>query len=269
MVQPSRNDELADELIEFDIKVKDARYEVPEPFKLENLRTLPNNYENALNNTLSLRKTALRNSQLQQTLVDTFSELICEKWIEPIEDLSSCIKPTWYLPFFVTKSAKPRVVYDGAAAVQGMSLNQAVFAGENLLNNLVEVLTRFRRGKFACVADLSECFFQVQIPPSQRVLYRLIWFKDNDVKTGGVQAYRFTRHVWGINSSPFVALLAIKRLVEENSVNASSLTLKAVKHNRYMDDVLLANNSLENLLLIIREGLELFRSRGFKLQNGG
>ena len=38
----------------------------------------------------------------------------------------------------MTKSAKPRVVYDGAAAVQGMSLNQAVFAGENLLNNLVE-----------------------------------------------------------------------------------------------------------------------------------
>ena len=38
-------------------------------------------------------------------------------------------------------------------------MNQAVFAGENLLNNLVEVLTRFRLGKFACVADLSKCFF--------------------------------------------------------------------------------------------------------------
>ena len=98
---------------------------------------------------MSLCKTALHNSQLQRTFVDTFSEFICKKWIEPIEDLSPCVKPTWYLPFFVTKSAKPRVVYDGAAAVQGMSLNQAVFVGENLLNNLVEVLTRFRLGKFA------------------------------------------------------------------------------------------------------------------------
>ena len=95
---------------------------------------LPNNYENALNRTLILRKTALRDSQLQKTLVDTFSELICEKWIEPIEDLSSCVEPTWYLPFFVTMSAKPRVVYDGPAAVQGMLLNQAVFASENSLN---------------------------------------------------------------------------------------------------------------------------------------
>ena len=143
-------------------------------YKSEKLQTLPNNYENALNRTLSRRKTVLRNSQLQQMLVDTFSELICEKWIEPIEDSSSCVESARYLPFVVTKSVKARVVYDGAAAVQGMSLNQAVFAGKNLLNNLVKVLTRFCLGKFACVADPSECFFQVQIPPSQRDLFRLI-----------------------------------------------------------------------------------------------
>ena len=158
---------------------------------------------------MSLRKTALRKSQLQQTLVDTFSELICEKWIEPIEDLSFCVKPTWYPPFFVAKLAKPREVYDGAAAVQGMSLNQDVFAGENLLNTLVEVLTRFRLGKFACMAHLSKYFFQVQIPPSQRDLFRLIWFKDNDVKTGDVQAHHFTRHVWGINSSHLLLYLLL------------------------------------------------------------
>ena len=55
-------------------------------------------------------------------------------------------------------------------------------------------------------------------------------------------------------------------MVEENPVNASSLTLKAVEQNRYMDDVVLANNSLENLNLIVKEGLELFSSRGFKLR---
>ena len=123
--------------------------------------------------------------------------MIHEKWIEPIEDLSSCVEPTWYLLFFVAKSAKSKVVRNGAVAVQGMSLNEAVFAGENLLNNLVEASTRFRLGKFAYVADLSKCFFQVQILSSQRDLFRLIWFKNNDVKTGDVQVYRFARHVWG------------------------------------------------------------------------
>ena len=81
----------------------------------------------------------------------------------------------WYLPYFVTKTTKPRVVYDGSAVFDGMSLNQVVLAGENLLNNLVEVLFRFRLGKFARVADLSKCFFEVKIPPDQRDLFRLIW----------------------------------------------------------------------------------------------
>ena len=98
---------------------------------------------------------------------------------------------------------------------QGISLNQGVFAGKNLSNNQVEVLTRLWPGKLACEVDLSKWFFQVQIPPCQQDLFRLIWLKDNYVKTGVVQVCRSTRHVWGINSSPFVALLAIKRLVRK------------------------------------------------------
>ena len=88
------------------------------------------------------------------TFLAKFFELICENWIAPVEDLLFCIEPT-YLLFFVAKSAKPRVVFDGGAAVLGMLLNQVVFRGENLLNSVVEVLTRFRLCKFAYVADLS------------------------------------------------------------------------------------------------------------------
>ena len=90
-----------------------------------------------------LRKKALGNPNLNQTLVDTFAELITEKWIVPVEE-PCCDVASWYLPFFVTKTSKPRVVYDGSAEVGGSSLNRAVLSGENLLNNLVEVLIQFR-----------------------------------------------------------------------------------------------------------------------------
>ena len=67
----------------------------------------------------------------------------------------------WYLPFYVTKTAKPRIVYDGAATAGGVSLNRAVLAGENLLNGLVDVLMRFRMGKYACVADVKSASFKL------------------------------------------------------------------------------------------------------------
>ena len=126
MVQPSRNEELAHELTVPSIKVVDeGRYEIPVPLKSKKLEILPDNHDIALNRTLSLRKTALRNPQMRQTLTNTFDELISQKWIEPVE-CSVNKKPTWHLPFFVTKSVKPRVVYDGAATVNGVCLNQLV-----------------------------------------------------------------------------------------------------------------------------------------------
>ena len=103
-----------------------------------------------------------------------------------------------------------------AAKVGGTCLNQAVLAGPNLLNNLMEVLARFRLGKFACMADLSKCFFQIAMPEEQRNLFRIIWFKDNNLNGGDLQVYRFVRHVWGINSSPYIALLSIQHLLSEN-----------------------------------------------------
>ena len=74
----------------------------------------------------------------------------------PVRATYTKIYGLWY--------GKPRVVYDGAAMVNGMSLNQIVQAGENPFNNLVEILIRFRWGRYACVADISKCFFQVGIP---------------------------------------------------------------------------------------------------------
>ena len=209
---------------------------MPVPLKQDIIEKLPENYQNALKRTMSMDNSALRNSKLREALTDTFSELIRESWIVPEED-SGVVGPVSHLSFFVTKSEKPRVAYDGATMTNGMCINRAVLSGENLLNNLVEVLIRFRLGKYAFVTDISRCFFQVGVPRAQQDLLRIVWFKDNDISKGEVMAYRFTRHVWGLNSSPYIALLAIRRLVEENPTRASQFTLNAAANHRYMDDL--------------------------------
>ena len=141
-----------------------------------------------------------------------------------------------------------------------------MLAGTNLLNNLVEVLTRFRLGKFACMVDLSKCFFRVAVPEAQRDLFRIIWFSNGDLEAGTPQVFCFSRHVWGINSSPYAALLAIKTLISENPTSASDVTLSVVDKNRYMDDVLYSNDSLSELEKVARESTALFNSRRFKLR---
>ena len=155
---PSKNDELTCSLVEPFIRVVDGRYEMPVLFKPDVFKKLPNNYDIALKQTLSMRRTAAKNSQLKETLTDTFAELLKHDWIVPEDKNENDSYKKWYLPLFVTKTAKPRVVYDGAATAGGMSLNRAVLGGENLLNGLVDVLMRFRVGTYACVADVSASF---------------------------------------------------------------------------------------------------------------
>ena len=158
------------------------------------------------------------------------------------------------------------MVFDGTAKLQGSALNDAVLSGVNLLNNLVDVLTRFRVGKYACMADLSKCFFQVSLPENHRDLFRLVWFRNSDIDGGYIQLFLFTRHVWGINSSPYIALFAIQRLISENPTDAGELTLTAIENNRYMDDLLLSSDSLVDLHTVSRESIALFKSKGFKLR---
>ena len=131
---------------------------------------------------------------------------------------------------------------------------------------ITEVLIRFRLGKYACLADLSRCFFQVKVPRSQQDLFRIVWFNNNDIVKGETKVYRFTRHVWGINSSPYIALLAIQSLVNENPTCANKVTLDALINNRYQDDMLFSSDSFAELQVSAREAINLFESRGFKLR---
>ena len=70
---------MAYQLTEPEIKVKKGRYKIPVPLRPEVVKSLPDNYENALSRIKSLRKKALGNPNLNKTLVDTFAELISEK----------------------------------------------------------------------------------------------------------------------------------------------------------------------------------------------
>ena len=54
--------------------------------------------------------------------------------------------------------------------------------------------------------------------------------------------------------------------VAENPTNADTMTLTAIGNNRYMDNLLLASDSLDDLERISRESTSLFESRGFKLR---
>ena len=261
--QWSRTDTIASQLVEPCIKVKDDRFEIPVP--VVEKATSPNNFELAHERLSALRKKALRQPDLKEFLVESMAEMQSNNYIERVPDADYTNDQKWYLPYFVTSQVKKRIVYDGKAKFKGTCVNDTIMSGPDLLNPLLHVLTRFRLGKYALMSDVTKCFFQIQLPAAQRDLFRLLWFENNDVERGKLVSYRFRVHPWGIKSSPYIACLAFKKLVEENPTCASDMTLQNILQNMYMDDLIFSVDSLESAQTITNEAVSLFKSRGFKL----
>ena len=262
VIQPSVNDKKAQQLVEDNIRVIDSRYQIPVPLK-EDIHKLPSNYELARRRANGLRKHMLRQPDLQLSLVNAIQGLKENKFIIPAEENTD--QQTNYLPYFITNQAKPRVVYDGSAKWSGWSINDFIYSGPDMLNILAHVLARFRIGKYAIMADITKCFFQILLPEHQQNLFRILWYDNDDILNGKLKPYKFTRHVWGVVSSPYIACRSIREITKENPTNASNPTLHAIQHCMYMDDLLVSTDTLEEAETIATESINLLASRGFQL----
>ena len=88
--------------------------------------------------------------------------------------------PTGYLPHFPVvredkETTKVRIVYESATRYGGISLNDTMFTGPNLQQDILDVLLRFHRNPVALVADLTEIFSQVIMTMKDRRYHRLLW----------------------------------------------------------------------------------------------
>ena len=111
--------------------------------------------------------------------------------------------PTYCMPHHTvikesSSSTKVRPVFDASTAGRnGVSLNDCMEAGPNLMPSLPEILIRFRRRKIGLTAYITKAFVQVGISDSDRDVSRFLWHFDGTVM-------RFTRFPFGNKSSPFV-----------------------------------------------------------------
>lgn len=73
----------------------------------------------------------------------------------------------WYIPHFgvtnVNKPGKVRLVFDAAAKLSGISLNDQLDTGPDLLQYLPGVLIRFRQFAVACKADIKDKYLRVGV----------------------------------------------------------------------------------------------------------
>ena len=71
-------------------------------------------------------------------------------------------------------STKVRIVFDCSAKMNGVSLNDVIYAGPKLQQELFDVLIRFRRNPIALACDVKEMYLQVEIKEKDRPMFRIL-----------------------------------------------------------------------------------------------
>ena len=198
------------------LQYKQGRYTVSWPWK-EDQPDLPENRTLALVRLKSLVSRMKNNPELIQKYDDIITDQLNKGIIEKVgSESNSLIKH--YVPHHAvvnpTKATtKVRVVYDASAKCksENKSLNECLYRGPILLQNLTGILLWFRLNKIALVADIEKAFLQIGLQAQAKDVTRFFWLKDKD-KLGvenNIQMYRFCRVPFGNISSPFLLAATI------------------------------------------------------------
>ena len=144
----------------------------------------------------SLRKVPGRRKSYQDIL-DSYIERGYARIVDDPENTK------WLLPHFPVikeerETTQMRVVLDGAAKVQNISLNDQIIEGPKLQRDIFEVLLRFRRYEIALNSDIKEMFLGIKVPPEDSKFLRLLW---KEKETDRPHVIELTRVVFGVNAS--------------------------------------------------------------------
>ena len=249
---------------ESSIRFHDGRYEVKLPWKEPGPSVLESNRKAAEVRLRSLDRKFEKDPSLQAEYDAVLEEMETLGIIEevPEEELTK-EDGVFYLPHrpVVRESSsttKVRPVFDASAKGPNLvSLNDCLEAGPCLLPDLVEVLLRFRRWRFAVCADIRKAFLMIGLCEPDRDVHRFLWRKGGSLRT-----MRFTRVTFGVKSSPFLLAATLRHHLKSFP---SSPAVAELEENMYVDDLLTGADNEEDALALFRDAREVLSPAGMDL----
>ena len=160
------------------ISLKNGHFVVGLPWK-HSSSGLRNNFSLAKHRLTQLKKRFALNPKLFTKYKDLIQRHFDLGYAMPAPDDVSSSEVRWYLPHHpvvnTKEPVKVRIVFDCSAKHQGVSLNDYLLQGPNMIQNLVTVLTRFPMENLALTGDFQEMFSQVRVPQEDRDALRFLW----------------------------------------------------------------------------------------------
>ncbi|XP_023247778.1 uncharacterized protein LOC106643923, partial [Copidosoma floridanum] len=158
-------------------------------------------------------------------------------------------------------TTKTRVVFNASSKTdKNLSLNDMLMVGPTIQPKLFNHLLRFRTHTYVVTADIEKMYRQILVDPRDRPYQRILW-----VHQGRIRTYELNTVTFGVSSAPFLAIRTIHQLAEDERANFPRASV-ILKRDFYVDDLLTGANSLQEVLQIRDELIQLLASGGFPIR---
>jgi hypothetical protein len=244
---------------------KDGRYHVRFPWAAEN-KQLPNNYPVAYRRFKQIESRLVAEPAKAKAYKDAINEYESLDFAEEVTETTGAGENVWYLPHHGVfkadrETTKTRVVFDGSARFQGMSINTSILTGPALQPDIVGVILRFRMQEIALISDIKKMFLQIGVQECDRNTIRYLW---RNGPSEPLRVLRFKRVCFGLNVSPFLAIATIKHhagLMKSEYPRECA----EVNNNMYVDDFITGSKDVAEAREFVQRSIQMMNLGGFEL----
>ncbi|XP_055604679.1 uncharacterized protein LOC129752915 [Uranotaenia lowii] len=233
-------------------------------------RCFPNTYPMAARREASLNKRLQKDPELHEIVRSQIASYLEKGYAHKITDrelTESDPGQIWYLPLGIVrnpkKPTKVRLIWDAAAKTNGVSLNDMLMKGPDMVTSLPAVLVRFRQRSVAICGDIKEMFHQVNIILEDKQAQRFLFRNQTDETP---QIYVMDVATFGASCSPCIAQYIKNRNAKEHATQFPRAA-EAIINRHYVDDFLASVDTIDEAIEQIKEVSHVHALGGFEIRN--
>ncbi|XP_060860374.1 uncharacterized protein LOC132937587 [Metopolophium dirhodum] len=217
----------------------------------------------ALNRLYNLERRLAKDSELYTAYRKFMDDYLTLGHMKPASVPGKYFIPHHAVVKHEEKGLKIRVVFDASAkSTSGRSLNDCLCIGPKLQTEISDVLLRSRFYRYMFVADIAKMYRQIRVREEDCAYQHILWRRSPEVE---VQEYQLLTVTYGVNSAPYLALRCLRQLDLEDGAGfpqAKGLLIS----NTYVDDIVAGANSVEELLAVQKDLVNLLQRGEFELK---
>lgn len=164
---------------------------------------------------------------------------------------------------YVDDQIKLRVVFDASArTTSGVSLNDIVFTGPKLQQEISDLLLQSRLYRYMFTADICKMYRQINMDSSHHQYQHIFWRND---PAEPLIEYALSTVTYGVACSPYQAIRILHQLETDEGANYPAAR-EILSSQTYVDDIITGENTVELVVKRQKQVQQLLLSGGFELK---